>query len=45
MPNWLEQVYPNTRLEWIKGGHISAVPELDRLWRELLEGGEGKLDI
>lgn len=36
MANWLEKTYPNTKLEFVEGGHVVSITELDRLWRQLL---------
>lgn len=41
MATWLQQNYPNAKLEWLEGGHVVPITELDRLWRDLLRAGEG----
>lgn len=39
MATWLAETYPNAKLEWLEGGHVISITELDRLWRELLVAG------
>jgi hypothetical protein len=41
IPNWLVANYNNSRLKWVKGGHIAPVYTMDELWEELLYDGEG----
>ncbi|KAF9055098.1 alpha/beta-hydrolase [Hymenopellis radicata] len=36
MANWLQQNYRNSRLKWVSGGHVSALYEMDAIWREML---------
>ncbi len=36
MANWLQQNYRNSRLKWVPGGHLSALYQMDAIWREML---------
>ncbi|KAK0205048.1 Alpha/Beta hydrolase protein [Desarmillaria ectypa] len=41
MAKWLVGNYANSKLEWVQGGHIAALYEVDGIWKRFIEEVEG----
>ncbi|KAK0500162.1 Alpha/Beta hydrolase protein [Armillaria luteobubalina] len=41
MAKWLVSNYANSKLEWVQGGHIAALYEMDGIWKRFVEEVEG----
>ncbi|KAK0236187.1 Alpha/Beta hydrolase protein [Armillaria nabsnona] len=37
MAKWLVSNYANSKLEWVQGGHIAALYEMDGIWKRFIE--------
>ncbi|KAG7451352.1 alpha/beta-hydrolase [Guyanagaster necrorhizus] len=45
MAKWLVGNYANAKLEWVQGGHIAALYELDGIWKRFIEEAEGTIIV